>query len=312
MKKAAFILTGLTTFTAITTSHAQSPTPAAVPPTEVHGIGLSVNGSFSGVGKTPFKSGTTRYNEISSSALAFGLSQFIPCGPVSSAEASLNYSRTRIKSEPGKDRTLPLPTRLESLSLGFNCEHGIDDRWSVMLGTTLVSASAGPGGFKSKSLGVDLFAAATYRSSPTVSFTSGLAYSSLSEATTQLFPVLSVNWSPSLRWNVVVGIPETGVTYRFSDSLSLGLIAAGEGGAYYVETDPLPGAPGKPDLTRTTLDYFSIGVALKGEWRASNRFGVTTRVGTICHREFNYESRNFKLKSDDSGLYYEFGANVAF
>lgn len=315
MNKTALILaglTGLTTFTAITSSYAQAPTPAAVHTPQDYGSGLSLNGSVSGVGKTPFKSGATRYNEISSSAFAFGLSQFIPFGQDSRVEASLSYSRTSLKFEPGKNRALPLPKRLQSLSLGFNYEQPINDRWSAMLDTTLVSATTGPGGFKSKGFGVDVFATATYKSSPTLSFIGGAAYSSLSEDTTRLFPVLGVNWTPAPHWTVAIGIPETGVTYRFSDSLRLGLVAAFEGGAYYVENDPLPGALGKPDLARTTLDYIAVGVALKAGWQASKRFGVNTSVGTILQREFNYESRKLKLKSDGSGLYYEFGANFAF
>jgi hypothetical protein len=312
MKKTALIIAGLTTLTAITAGYAQAPIPVAVAPAEDHSLGLSLNGSFSGVGKTPFKSGSTRYNEISSSAFEFGLSRFIPFGQDSGVEASLNYSRTSLKFEPGNNRTLPIPKRLQSLSLGFTYEQPINDRWSGMLGTTFVSATAGSGGFDSKGFGVDVFAAATYKSSPTLSFIGGVAYSSLAEDTTQLFPVLGVNWTPAPQWTVAVGIPETGVTYRFSDSLSLGLVATGQGGAYYVETDPLPGALGKPNLARTTLDYFAVGVALKAGWQASKRFGVTTSVGTILQREFNYESRKLKLKSDGTGLYYEFGANFAF
>lgn len=314
MKKKTLVLAGLTTIAAITASYAQAPTPAAAaaPTPQVPGIDLSFNGSFSGVGKTPFKSGSTRYNEISSSAFEFGLSQFIPCGQDSGVEASLRYSRTSFKFEPGNNRTLPIPERLQSLSLGFSYEQPINDRWSAILGTTFVSATAGSGGFKSKGLGVDVFATATYKSSPTLSFIGGVAYSSLSEDTTQLFPVLGVNWTPAPQWTMAVGIPETGVTYRFSDSLSLGLVAAFKGGAYYVEADPLPVSISKPDLARTTLDYFAIGVALKAGWQASKRFDVTTSVGAICHREFNYESRKLKLKSDGSGLYYEFGANFAF
>jgi hypothetical protein len=312
MKKAALVLTGLTTLTAIAASYAQAPAPAAVPPVEDRSTGLSFNGSFSGVGRTPFKSGTTRYNEISSSAFAFGLSQFIPFGQGSGVEAGLNYRRTSLQFEPGKNRTLPLPQRLESLSLGFTYEQPINNRWSALLGTTFVSATAGSGGFKSKGFGVEVFATATYESSPTLSFIGGVAYNSLSEDTTQLFPVLGVNWTPAPQWTVAVGIPETGVTYRFSDAFSLGLVAAFEGGAYYVETDPLPVSISKPDLARTTLDYFAVGAALKAGWRAGKRFSVIASVGTILQREFNYESRQLKLKSDGSGLYYEFGATFAF
>jgi hypothetical protein len=311
MKNAALLLTGLTAHAAIATSHAQAPTPAAVPPAENHGIGLSLNSSSSEVGKSPFNSGPTRYNELSSSAFEFGLSQFIPCDHVSSFVASLEYSRIDLKFEPGENRPLPLPRRLQSLSLGFNAERPINDRWSAMLGTTLISATAGPGEFQSKSFGVELLATATYQSSPTLSFLGGVAYSSLSD-TIQVFPVLGLNWTPSPRWIVTIGIPETGVTYRFSDSLSLGLVATGEGGAYYVETDPLPGTAGQPDLARTTLDYFSVGVALKAEWQANNRLGLNASVGTVGYREFNYESRRLKLKSDDCSLTCELGATVAF
>lgn len=308
MKKAALIFTGLTTLTAIAASYAQAPASAAVPPIEDHGSGLSVNGSFSRVGRTPFKSGPTRYNEISSSAFEFGLSQFFPCSQESGVEVGLSYSRTNFEFERGQHHTLPLPKRLQSLGLGFHYEQSINDRWSAMLGTTLVSATAGSGGFESKGFGVEVFATATYKSSPTLSFIGGVAYNSLSEDATELFPVLGVNWTPAPPWTVAVGIPETGVTYRFSASFSLGLVAVAEGGAYHVETDPLPVSIGKPDLAGTTLDYFAVGVALKAGWRASDRFGVTTRIGTIVQREFNYESRRLKLKSDDCGLYYEFGA----
>ncbi len=309
MKQAALILAGLAT---LTTSYAQAPATVPVPPVEDSGNGLSFNGSFSGIGRTPFKSGHERYNELSSSAFAFGLSHFIPCGPDFGVEASLSYSRMDLEFASGRNRTLPLPKRLQSLRAGFHFEEPVNDRWSSMLGTTLVSTAAGSSGFKSKGFGVEVFATTTYQSSPTLSFIGGVAYNSLSEDATQLFPVLGVHWNPAPQWTVAAGLPETGVTYRFSDSLHLGLVAVAEGGAYYVEADPRPVSTGKPDLARTTLDYFAVGVAIKAGWRASDRFGVTTSVGTMAQREFNYESRKLKLKSDDCGFYYECGATFAF
>lgn len=315
-KKSSLLVAGLVALAIAHPGYAQksapAPAPIPTPTSQEQGIGLSFNGSFSGIGKSKFKSGNTKYNEASSTAYSFGVSQVIPFGQESALETSLGYTRESLKFEKGNNAVLPLPKRLQSLSLGFNYSQPINSEWSTTLGTGLVSASAGSGGFKSKGFGVDVFAAATYKYSPTLSLTGGVAYSSLAKGTTQFLPVIGVNWTPSPQWTVALGIPETGVIFQFSESFSLGLILTGSGGAYYVEVDPLPGAAGKPNLSRTTLDYFAVGTALKATWQAGPGFGVTASVGSIFQSEYEYEARKLKIKSDGGGAYYELGLNFAF
>ncbi len=311
MTKTGHTLAVLFTLIAATSGSAQPTGRTAPPAPEAQGIGLSLHAFSSEIGKSNFKSGNTKYNEASSTEFAFGLSQEIPVGPESEFQTSLDYRRTTLKFGDGKNAALPLPKHLESLGLGFNYSQTCNRDWSAAFGTSLISSRAGSGGFKSKGLGVEVLAAATYRSGPTLSFTGGAAYSSLARGTTRFFPLLGVNWTPGPQWTVALGLPETGVIYHFSDSFSLGLVAAGQGGAYYVETDPLPGAGDKPNVSRTTLDYFAFGTALKAEWRARPGFGVSASIGTILGREFEYESRKLKLKSDGGSLYCELGLNLA-
>jgi hypothetical protein len=308
MNQAASPLAALIVLIAATSASAQ---PTGLPTSDASGLGLSVHASSIGVGKSPFKAGNTKYNEVSSTEHALGVSQAIALGGESALELSLEYRRAALKFASGKDATLPLPKRLQSLGLGFIYNRTYSPSWSGTFGTSLVSAQSGSELFSSRGLGVDVFAAATYQSSPTLSFTGGVAYSSLARGTVQVFPVLGMNWTPSPEWTVAIGVPQTGVTYRFSDSFSLGLVAAGQGGAYHVETNPAPGGVGQPNLSRTTLDYFAVGAALKADWRASEGISLSASIGRIFIQEFEYASRGLKFKADDDSLYYQIGLHIA-
>ncbi len=312
MTKARHTLAGLFTLIAATSGYSQTTDRTTASVSAAKGIGLSFRVSSSEIGKSKFKSANTRYNEASSKEFAFGAAQEVSLGAESALETRLQFNRTALNFEAGKSSALPLPKRLQSIGLGLNYSRAFDPRWSAIVGTSLVSSHAGSGGFKSKGLGVDLLATAIHKSSPNLSFSGGAAFSSLARGTTRFIPVLGMNWTPGPQWTVAIGIPETGVTYRLSESFSLGLVATGQGGAYHVETDPLPGKAGGPDLSRTTLDYFAYGAALKAEWQANQGVGVSASVGRILGREFEYESRNLKLKADGSSLYCELGLRVAF
>jgi hypothetical protein len=201
---------------------------------------------------------------------------------------------------------------VQSLTLDLSYSQKIDETWSALVGTATGYHTAGSGGFKSKGLGVDLFALGLYRYSPTLTVAAGGGYSSLATGRNRFGPDVGIQWDPTPKWSIAFGYPTTGVTYKFTDAFSLGFVATGNGGTYYVERDPLPGAAGKPNLDRTQLEFYDVRLGFAATWKINRVLSLNANVGAVESSEFNYDARRFKIKSDGGGAYASFGLSAAF
>ena len=277
-------------------------------------IGLTFTATNGFAGTPKLYSGAQRYGDVLSDDFALAVSRAIPLpamGADTSLNAGLSYSRTKfsLRNNVG---ALPLPQHVQSLTLDLSFSQKIDETWSALVGTATGFHTAGSGGFKSNGLGVDLFALGLYRYGPTLTFAGGGGYASLATGRNRLEPAVGVQWDPTPKWSVAFGYPTTGVTCKFTDAFSLGFVATGTGGTYYVERDPLPGAAGKPNLDRTPLEFYDVRLGLAATWKINRALSLTANVGAVERSEFNYHARRFKIKSDGGGAYASFGLTAAF
>jgi len=284
-------------------------TPAGTPAAE--GIGLTLNVTGSAAGKTKLKAGSAGYGEVSSGEFALNLSQSIALSPDSGLDVGLGYQRTSLDLKP-EARVVPLPERLQSVTLGLGYNQKLGTDWSALVGTSAGYHTAGSSGFSKKGFGVDVFALGLYNVNPTLQLALGGGFSSLAHGLNRFGPAVGLSWQATSKWSIAFGYPTTGVTYKFSEALSLGLVGEGVFGTYYVEKDPLPGATGKPALDRTTLEYFDVRLGLAATWKITPVFSLVTKVGSVLARQYDYHQRNFKLKSEGTAAYFSLGVSRSF
>jgi hypothetical protein len=290
-------------------TNAAAQTPAAAAPADP-GIGLSYTVSASSTGKTKLKAGSVGAGEVSSGDFNTAINQSVTLAEGRELGVGVSYSRTSFDRSKGASAT-PLPERVQSLALDFSYTQKFDAAWSGLLGVSPGLHNAGTG-FSSKGFGTSVIALGIYQVNPTLSIAAGAGYDSLAHGRNQFAPGFGLEWKPTKEWNVSFGYPKTGITYLFSDSLSLGLVAEGAFGTYYVEKDPLPGAAGRPRLADTTLEYFDARLGLSANWKVSKQFVVTLSTGSTVERQFDYHERKYKLKSDGTAGYATLGLTFVF
>lgn len=284
-------------------------TPATPPPSD--GIGLTFKTTGSAVEKSKLESGSTHYGEVSSGEFAVSLTQSVPVGDDSHLEVGLGYQLTSLDLKPAND-VVPLPERFQSLTLDLSYNQKLSTAWSAFIGTSTGYHTAGSSGFSQKCFGVDVFALGLYTVSPTLQVALGGGYSSLASGRNQFGPALGVSWQATPKWSVAFGYPNTGVTYKYSESLTLGLAAEVTANTYYVERDPLPGTRGKPALDRTTLESFDVRLGLAAKWKINSAFSLVAKIGSVLDRHYDYHERNFKLKTDGTAAYSSLGLSASF
>jgi len=288
---------------------ARAQTHVSPPPAE--GIGLTLNVSSSAAGKTKLKSGSAGYGEVCSDEFAASLSQSIQLSADSGLDVGLGYQRTSLDLKPGA-RLVPLPERLQSLTLDLSYNQKLTAEWSALVGTSVGYHTAGSSGFSKKGFGVDVFALGLYNVNPTLQLALGGGYSSLAHGLNRFGPAVGLAWQATPKWSIAFGYPTTGVTYKFSEALSLGLVGEGVFGTYYVGKDPLPVSTTKPALDRTTLEYFDVRLGLAATWKITPVFSLVTKVGSVLARQYDYHQRNFKLKSEGTAAYFSLGVSRSF
>jgi Domain of unknown function (DUF6268) len=266
--------------------------------------GFSTTASFSSAGESDLKAG----GAVSSTAYEVGVTQEIPFGETSSFEVGITYGNISL-NQSKRNALTPLPDDLRSLSLDLNYNREINDTWSVSAGVSPGMRSAGSS-FGSKGFSVEGYALATYNYSERLSFSAGLGFQSLGESS--FGPAFGVNWIINEQWRASLGFPETAITYTLSETWEFSLIIESQGGAYYVENDPQPGAPGRPSIKGSNLEYNESRLGLAAVYHYSPSISVKVSAGTVLAQDFEYSDPKFKVKSDAGAAYFSAAVNVAF
>jgi hypothetical protein len=268
--------------------------------------GFSSSFAFAASGRTDLKSGGTDFGSIRVRDYSLSVGQSI----TPEFNVGLGYELHTLDLGAGA-ATTPLPTRLKSLTASFSYSQKLSEKWTGVLFASPVCHVAG-GSFSGQGFGVTTGVLATCKSSETYSWAIGVAYDSLARGEFRVLPVGGLEWKFAPGWSLALGFPRTAISYQVSDALQISLCAEGNFGSYYVQDDPTPGAPGKPSLARTRLEYSEARTGLAASYKLSPSSALVATIGEAFDRRFDYHVRHFKLKSRDTAAYASLACSVGF
>jgi hypothetical protein len=236
---------------------------------------------------------------IASSQLRIGASTRIGNG------MRLLYGLGGNRHELDLTRTTCLPKELESIALLLGVAYVFDDRWSLLVSATPRLAGADRS-LSTARFDLPVLALASYVQSPEVTWSFGLRYGARSEIA--VLPIAGVAWRFAPAWELKVGWPESGVSWRATEQLTLRAVATINGGDYRLAADPRTLAERVgPSLADTWLEYREIRVGLAAEYAFSRTFSLRADIGQVVDQRFEYIDRDLKLNGE-SPLY--FGCSV--
>lgn len=188
---------------------------------------------------------------------------------------------------------VPLPGRLEELTVSLGLQHRISPQWGV-------GAYLRPG-FYGDSLDADgdsfnapLLATAMYHASRELTWMFGFAANAASD--NPFLPIAGVRWQFAPAWTLNVGFPRAGVAWQASDALTWHLGATMQGGDYHVGDGFAAPAPGAGRLARTWLEYREIRVGLGAEVALAADLTLALDAGVAVDQRFDYFDRGYELK----------------
>jgi len=194
----------------------------------------------------------------------------------------------------------PLATELQEFELTLGGSHRLDRQWTLFARTGAGWANAGSrlgaGGFR-----FTAFAGAAYAVNQDLQWTMGLSYDPFSRY--QVLPLAGFNWRFAPGWTASLGLPQTGLSYAWSDSLQLKALFSVEGGSFHVERTadyaviqpsqpgariPLP-ANGMKD---TDLDYRELRTGLAAEWSPLKGLSLSVEGGLVLNRKWSFHEHD--------------------
>lgn len=238
-------------------------------------IGLTVDTALTG--QTGFTAGDAAAGGASVTQFSARLS--VPLPPVGGQwypSLSLRYRQRTLDRDAGT----PLPERLQALSAGLGFFGRLNPDWSVFAIVSPGVANSG-GGFGSQGLSAGVIALASRRFGTDSSAGFGFVFDSLARGSGRLFPVATIDWSPSPGWKAFLGYPRSGVSWQASATLKAEFVAEADFGSYYVKEDPLPRRPGRTPLDRTRLEYRAARVGPAVTWQPDPALSMRLGAGFV-------------------------------
>jgi len=272
-----------------------------------NGLELSIGSSFSHSGKTGLEGSGKDRGALSMNDSSVAVGATI----LDSFSIGLDYSRHDLKFKGSNSSGLPSSLRSLSLNLGYSMGLTENSSGMIVLSPCFNTAGSTPT-FNKEGFGLTGALLYQHRFNERLSGSLGVAYDSLATGTLHVFPLLGVEWNPDDRWGFCLGIPETSISYKLTDTLRLALKAEGKGGTFYLEKDTLHNDGSRPVLNDSMIEYYDVRLGLCLTWNMGPGQNVSLSAGSMTHREFDFEARNYKLKSRGSSGYAELAVNFSF
>ncbi|MEO6876030.1 MAG: DUF6268 family outer membrane beta-barrel protein, partial [Opitutaceae bacterium] len=250
--------------------------------------------SYTYSGNGGLSRGAATVGDVSLTRFEFSVSGRVPLNQGMVFIPGLAYARTNIDSSPG----VSLPSSVQELTLDLGVRGLLSRQWAYIVGLR----PGFYGDFKhldGSSFNVPLFLAAFYVPNPQLTWTFGIAANAFNQH--PILPVVGVQWKFAPDWQLDVGFPRTGVSYRVDDQLTLRTGISVLGGNYRLTENLGIPAPGIARLDNTYLALTEIraGVGLVYQFRDGPK--LETDVGVTTQRHFDYPDRNYRLRGDNVG-----------
>ena len=247
---------------------------------------------------------STRYSQSASSALTgsgpaetvsvatyhLGLKTSAPISERTRLFYGLEWTRHELElSNPSW-----LPHTLKTLSAPLGFANRLDEHWQFLAMASPLLAGA-DGGIASAGFDVPVMALANYVVSPELTWSFGLRYGPHSDI--KLLPIAGVTWKFAPDWKLVFGWPESGLSYRATERLTLRAVATIQGGDYRLATDPRPATSrAGASLDKSWLEYREIRVGIAAEYAFTPMYSLRADFGQVVDQRFEYLSRGVKMK----------------
>ncbi len=187
-----------------------------------------------------------------------------------------------------------LPETLEAWSLPLGVRHRFDERWQLL--ATVSPRLAGEGGGAGRGFDAPVLALATYAASPELAWSFGLRYGARSEI--ELLPIAGVRWRFAPAWELAVAWPESGVSFRAGERLTLRAVVTVVGGDFRVDEDPRPVAQrAGGTLAGDWLEYRDVRGGLAADIDLGGGLALRAEVGKAISQRFEYADRGLELEA---------------
>jgi hypothetical protein len=206
------------------------------------------------------------------------------------------------------DATSPLlPDQLAELTLNL----GLIRRFSAAWSGAVFARPGIYGDFEdlsARSLNLPVLAMLTYTRSETLSWNFGLNLDVFSDH--PLLPIAGVRWQFAPEWTFSVGFPQSGFSWRASDTLTLRAGVGFTGGSYRITSDRGVAAVRVDRLTDTFLNFREVRAGVGADIKLG---GVTLAadLGLVTDRKFDYFDRGVRLDGD-TGFYGTLALKASF
>ncbi|HLP01111.1 MAG TPA: DUF6268 family outer membrane beta-barrel protein [Opitutaceae bacterium] len=191
-----------------------------------------------------------------------------------------------------------LPENLKALTAQLGVAHPFAERWRLLVNAAPRIAGA-DGDLRDARADLAVLALATYDTSPDLSWSFGLRYGARSDQI--LLPIAGMVWRFAPEWEFRLAWPESGVSYRATESLTLRAIASILGGDYRLAHDPRPeAARSGPSWRGGWLEFREVRLGLAAEYAFARRFGLRLESGYVVDRRFEFLQRDLELSADGS------------
>jgi len=254
----------------------------------------SVSAGFSSSAKGNLQRGGATIGDVAVTRFEFSLSGRVPLSRTMMFVPGLAYERTSLDAAAGT----PLPGSLQvaALSLGVKGQLSAEWAWGGFLRPGFYGDFKHLGG---DSFNAPLFLGAFYTPQADVTWTLGLSLNAFND--NPVLPAAGVHWTLAPDWDLDVGFPRTGVTYRMSSALALRAGFTVAGGAYRITDNLGVPAPGVARLANTYLDYTEVRAGVGLSYNVEGGLNLELGAGLTVLRRFEYPDRNFRLNGDNVG-----------
>ncbi|MBC7365984.1 MAG: hypothetical protein H7343_04085 [Undibacterium sp.] len=252
---------------------------------------FSAGYTYSGSGD--LSRGGVKTGEVALSRFDFSVSGRVPVREGLMFIPGLAYTHTTIDASAG----VPLPGSVQELALSLGLRGFINREWAYL-------AALRPGfygDFKKVGDGFNapLLLAAFYSPSPELTWTFGVAANAFNDH--PILPVVGVRWKFAPDWELDLGFPRTGVSYRMNSRLSLRTGLSFLGGNYRITENLGTPAPGVARLANTYLSLTEIRVGAGLNYNFADGLSLDFDAGVTASRRFDYPDRNYRLKGASVG-----------
>lgn len=277
-------------------------TPLTAQPPGTEALTVNVYGSYSA--KTDLDVDGQQLGELSVAYFQFSAESSTALGERTQLGGGLDYTHVALDRSGG----VPLPDTLQSLSVPLSVGGQLAPGWfgRLMVRPGVYGSDLS---FSSHELNAPVVAFASYRQSPTLSWTVGLRYDAWSEY--PVLPIAGGTWRFAPNWDLTVGMPRTGVSWQFHPDAILRVGASYQGGSYYLREDPTPNVSKRVYLGRTTVDYRTIRVGAALDLFSRRGTSIVLDAGASVILRVDYDRADFTVDGS-SAAYVALSARFRF